>query len=252
MRYPAKYPSWGVLVKAPADKVWQILLPLRERYELWNFDYRTSNGWTAVFNMEPSDTGDDEAAELLRQHGFVPVYRFDFSKYEYLTWHWDGEQWNQDKDPLYVLGDVGIDVPGWDEPPIAPDPRWAVVSREASVIEGASVEEVCAFVPDQSLRINPGPLGAIVYDADVNTRILFWERAPARVFEFLYYPKSGKFRFQIMKGNECLGTFKPGETRTWDGTPFLANVEGETTPERIIDKFGIPRSFLEPLAETDR
>lgn len=249
MRYPARYPAWGVLVKAPADQVRQILSPLSERYDLRNFDYRTCDGWTAVFYMEPSDTSDDAAAERLQQSGFVPVYRFDFSKYEYLTSRWDGVDWSQDKDPVYVLGDVGIEVPGWDEETPPPDPRWAIVSREASVIEGASVDEAIAI--DQSLRVEPGPLGAIIYDAEVNTQILFWHQAPARVFEFLYYPKSGKFRFQIMKGNECLGTFKSGETRTWDGTPFLANVEGETTPERILEKFGIPRSFLEPLADTN-
>jgi hypothetical protein len=64
------------------------------------------------------------------------------------------------------------------------------------------------------------------------------------VLEVKFYPKSGEFWYCVMKGEECLGTFRPGETRTWDGTPFLASVDGETEPEAIIDRFGIERSFL--------
>jgi hypothetical protein len=47
-----------------------------------------------------------------------------------------------------------------------------------------------------------------------------------------------------MKGEECLGTFRPGQTRTWDGTPFLASVEGETEPALLVEKLGIPSSFV--------
>jgi hypothetical protein len=50
-----------------------------------------------------------------------------------------------------------------------------------------------------------------------------------------------------MKGEVCLGTFKPNATRTWDGTPFLADFEGETTASGVLDKLGIPRSFLDCL-----
>jgi hypothetical protein len=57
-------------------------------------------------------------------------------------------------------------------------------------------------------------------------------------------PAPGDFWFRVMKGEECLGTFRPGDTQAWDGTPFLASVEGETEPAAIVEKLGIPRSFV--------
>jgi hypothetical protein len=77
-----------------------------------------------------------------------------------------------------------------------------------------------------------------------DTRFVLWDHAPGRVLEVKFYPALGDFWFRVMKGEQCLGTFRPGETRTWDGTPFLASVEGETEPEAIVEKLGIPRSFV--------
>lgn len=233
----ANTPSWGVLVKAPVEQVREILASFGE-----GLLFRTNDGWTAAFYMEPANTSDDEVAKLLRCQGYIPVYHFDFSKYEFFTSRWDGERWSDDKDPDYVLSDVGITAPYWDEAPDAVKSEPVEV-REASVIEGASVEQARALAGDR-LRIEPGPLGAIVYDPDPDTRFSLWDLAPGRVLEVLFYPRFGKFRFRVMKGEECLGTFKPGETRAWDGTPFLDNVEGETQPEAIVEKLGIPRSFL--------
>lgn len=251
----ANTPSWGVLVQAPIEQVREILAPFKEHLEL-----RTNAGWTAGFYMDIVDTADDEAAERLRTHGYVPVYRFDFSKYQFSTSRWDGQCWNplaEDGsfvDPDDILGEVGIRPPYWDtpEPKIKIEP---LETREALVVEGASVEQVRAIIGER-WRIEPGPRGAIVYEPegayrDVrlgvafdNARFALWDHAPQRVLEIKFYPKSGNFWFAIMKGEECLGTFRPGQTRTWDGTPFLASVEGETEPVAIVEKLGIPRSFL--------
>jgi hypothetical protein len=242
-------PAWGFLVKAPVEQVREILASFGE-----DFIFRTNHGWTAAFYMEPGDGGDSEAAERLRSLGFVPIYWFDFNKYEFLTLRWDGERWTDDKDPGVVLGAVGLQAPYWDNLPDAVKPE-PVESREALVVEGASVEQARALAGDR-WRIEPGPLGAIVYGSEGgpydlrvammfnDTRFAFWDHAPGRVFEIEFYPKSGSFWFRVMKGEECLGTFRPGQTRTWDGTPFLASVEGETEPEAIVEKLGIPRSFL--------
>jgi hypothetical protein len=239
----ANTPSWGVLVKAPVKQVREILASFGE-----DLIFRENNGWTAAFYMAPVDTSDDEAAERLRSHGFVPVYRFDFSKYQFFTLRWDGAEWSLLEkdlgfvDPDVVLSAVGITAPYWDEAPgaVKSEPLEA---REVSIIEGASVEQARALVGDR-LHVELGPLGAIVYDPDPDTRFALWDRAPGRVLEVLFYPKLGGFRFRVMKGEDCLGTFRPGKTSTWDGTPFLDNVEGETTPEGIIEKLGIARSFL--------
>lgn len=244
--YRAKHPAWGVLVEAPSERVIELLEPLRLRFDLGSFVVHTVGGWTAVFNMEPGDTADDEAAELLRLDGILPVYRFDFSKYEYLTFRWDGEHWHRDRDPAYVLGERGIDIPGWEsEQPPVPHPSADAFSRSASVIEGATIDEArsLALDLDEHLRVDEGPVGAIVYDPDVQAQMRLW-LAPQRVFEILFYPQSGNFRLRIIKGAACLGTFKPGETRSWDGTPFLADFDGETQPDRIVDSLGIDRSFL--------
>ncbi len=241
-----KYPAWGVLVEAPSELVIELLEPLRLRFDLRSFVVRTADGWTAVFSMEPGDTADDEAAVLLRLHGRVPVYRFDFSKYEYLTFRWDGEAWHQDRDPAYVLGERGIDIPGWEsEPATVERPSAAVTSRSASVIEGVTIDEArsLALDLDNGLRVDQGPVGAIVYDPDIQAQMRLW-LAPQRVFEILFYPQSGNFRLRIIKAAACLGTFKPGETRSWDGTPFLADFDGETQPDRIVASLGIDRSFL--------
>ncbi len=245
--YPAKYPTWGVLVEAPLERVRDILEPLRLHFDLRNFMVRTSGAWTAVFNMEPGDTSDNEAAELLRVQGLAPVFRFDFSKYEYLTSRWDGAEWHQDRDPSYVLGAHDIEIPGWERELFpTPKPNLAAVSRNVSIVEGANIDDVRDIVFDvhEALRIDQGPFGAIVYDPDVDTQLRLWE-APKRVFEIVFYPASRNFRFRIMKGDVCLGTFKPGESRTWDGTPFLGDVENETLPERIVEKLGVDRSFLD-------
>jgi hypothetical protein len=242
----ANTPSWGVLVKAPVEQVREILASFGK-----DLAFRTNDGWTAAFFMEIEDTADAEAAERLRSRGFVPVYRFDFNRYEFWTRCWDGEHWSEDEDPDIVLNRVGLQAPYWDGP--ARESRPLEV-REALVIEGASVEQARAVAGDR-WRIEPGPMGAIVYGSDGRydirigsmfneTRFALWDHAPGRVLEVLFYPKLDSFWFRVMKGEECLGTFRPGETRTWDGTPFLASVDGETEPEVIVEKLGIPRSFL--------
>ena len=243
----ANTPSWGVLVKAPVERVREVLASFGQ-----SLLFRTNGGWTAAFYMEIEDTADDEAAERLRSLGFAPVYRFDFNKYEFLTWRWDGERWSEDEDPGIVLDQVGIQAPYWDDPRPKGEP---LETRKALVIEGASVEQARTIAGDQ-WRIEPGPMGAIVYGPDGGThdvrigimfnesRFALWDQAPGRVFELLFYPKLDEFWFCVMKGEECLGTFRPGATRTWDGTPFLASALDETEPEAIVEKLGIPRSFL--------
>jgi hypothetical protein len=226
-----------VLVKAPIEQVREILASFGE-----DLLFRTNDGWTAGFYMKPADTADDGAAERLRSRGYVPVYHFDFSRYEFFTARWDGGSWSPDEDPDYVLTEVGITAPYWDE---APGGRKSmpVEVREACIIEGVSVDEARALAGDR-WRIEPGLLGAIVYGPEPEVRFALQDRAPRRVFEVEFYPQSGSFWFRVMKGEACLGTFRPGETRTWDGTPFMNSVEGETEPEAIVDKLGIPRSFL--------
>ena len=247
----ANTPTWGVLVKVPVEKVREFLAPLGDV-----FSVLTNDGWTAAFCMEAGNDRSDEVTAPLRFQGHVPIYRFDFSKYEDLTSRWDGEQWTLlEKNfayvtPSSVLREVGIRPPFWNKAPSTVKPKPIEV-REVIVVEGASVEQARALVGDR-WRIEPGPIGAIVYGSDTHdTRIMFndsrfalWEHAPGRVLEVEFYPESGSFWYRVMKGEECLGTFMPGQTQTWDGTPFLDNVEGETQPEAIVEKLGIPRSFL--------
>lgn len=38
-------------------------------------------------------------------------------------------------------------------------------------------------IAGEGLRIEPGPLGAIVYDPEIDTQFAFWERAPRRVLD---------------------------------------------------------------------
>jgi hypothetical protein len=246
MNNDGSIPVWGVLAKASENKVRDTLALLRKEIDLGQLVYHSAGEWTAVFYMEPSSSSYNEAAEMLRVSGFLPVYHFDFNKYEYFTSIWDGREWlPEDEDPGVVLGRVGLWIPGWSRVPIEPDPSQAVVERRATVVEHATVDEVAALV--NGIAASQGPLGAVAYDLEVNAHIQLWECAPKRVFEVLYYPDSADFRLAVMKGDNCLGTFRPGETRTWDGTPFLADFEGETTAEGVLDKLGIPRSFLDPL-----
>jgi hypothetical protein len=84
----ANTPSWGVLVNAPVERVHEILSSFGRDLIL-----RENKGWTAAFYMTATDTSDDEAAERLRSLGLVPVYKFDFSKYQFSVTCWDGERW---------------------------------------------------------------------------------------------------------------------------------------------------------------
>ncbi len=242
---PEKFPAWGVLARLPEHRMREILAPLRERYEPSNLIYRSAAEWTALFNMQPSDTTDDEAAERLRRDGVVPVYRFDFSRFEYFTWRWDGSSWVHDRDPLRVLREVGIECPGWDErePELPPD--IAAVSRDAVVIEGVRAEAARRLVPELGVHVVDGDRGAIAYDVSDEARFACEDRAPGHVFEFRWYPKSREFRFRVMKGENAVATFRGGENWIVDGTPVLADVEGETEPSKIIAKFGIAPEFLE-------
>src|SRR5882724_11249837 len=152
----ANTPTWGFLVKAPVEQVRETLVSFGEE-----FIFRTNNGWTAAFYMEPGDGRDREAAERLRSLGLVPIYWFDFNKYEFLTLRWDGERWrdgecwSEDKDPDIVLTQVGIQAPYWDDPAPKGEP---LVTRKALVIEGASVEQARTIAGDR-WRIEPGPMG---------------------------------------------------------------------------------------------
>jgi len=116
---------------------------------------------------------------------------------------------------------------------------------KAMVIEGAS-DDLARQIAGSGVRVESGPRGPIIYAPDLETRSAFWERAPGSVLELEFCPESGEFWFQIIKGEACLGTFRPGETRSWDGTPFLSSVDGETDPGTIVEKLGIPRSFVAP------
>jgi len=239
-------PVWGVLVEAPVEKVREFLMPFGDV-----FDVRTNRGWTAAFCMEPGNCNYGEVTAPLQLRGHAPIYRFDYSKYDITTFRWDGKEWTllEDGNGLFVsptkfLDEVGIKDPYWGElPRTVPAQVEPLKPREALVIEGASVDQARQVAGD-SLRVERGPRGAIVYQPDLDTRFAFWERVPGCVLEVKFYPKSGEFWYCVMRGEECLGTFRPGETRTWDGTPFLANVDGETEPEAIIDRLGIERSFL--------
>jgi hypothetical protein len=242
-----RVPSWGVLVKSNPKQIKLLIRTLQKDFDFDQMAYHTEGEWTAVFYMEPSSSGDDAVAEVLRMGGIVPVYRFDFSRYGYFTWQWDGQAWTQGQDPGIVLGTVGLWIPGWPRESPAFDPAKATTARRALVVEGTTLAVAKSISGANDLRMEFGPMGAIAYGPDIGTRTLLWERAPARVFEILYYPKSGNFTLTVLKGDRCLGTFRPGETRTWDGTPFLPDFEGETTAKGVLDKLGIPRSFLDPL-----
>lgn len=245
----ANTPSWGVLVNAPVEQVHEILSSFGADLIL-----RTNNGWTSAFYMAAADTSDDEAAERLRSLGLVPLYKFDFSKYQFSVSCWDGERWTllgkprSEDDFAFVesgsvLHEVGLQAPYCDE---GPDARKsvAVEVREAIVIKGATVDLARLFAGDR-VRVEAGPLGAIVYDPDPGTRSdLLSLGEEGRAFEVTFYPRSSSFRLRVMRLDTCVGTFKPGQTRTWDGTPFLASVEGETDPEAIVEKLGISCSFL--------
>lgn len=246
--HSAQYPSWGILVKASPEHVKQTVSPLHYKFAPSEMRIRASGEWTAVFYMEPSDTGDDDAAQLLRAAGFVPVYFFDFWKQEYFMRTWNGHEWEFGGSPAAILAEVGIEIPGHDGAS-ALDPGAAIIARRASVIQGASVEETFALVPELGIDAHAGPMGTVVYGPTANLQSDLAERAPGRVFEVLYYPMSDYFEVAVVVGETCIGTYRPGETRTWDGTPFLDNIEGETEPSRILEKFGIPRSFLAPLPD---
>jgi hypothetical protein len=236
-----KFPPWAVMTKSTPAELEKALAILERE-----FAWRTDGEWTAMFCLEDDPPGDASGAKLLIEQGFAPVYLFDMSKNEWFCNFWDGEKWRPVPEPEGVFVAHRMRVPGWDDPREPPDPSWAVISREVSILENATPKNVRALCPDDNLRVEAGPRGTIVYDADVNTQIMFWRRAPARVFEARFTPKTGFFQLTIMHGDSCLGTFRPNETRTWDGTPFLADVEGETDPARIIALFGIDPAFLAP------
>lgn len=248
----AQAPTWGILVEVPLGRVREFLTPLGDVFTI-----RTNGSWTAAFCMEPGNDRYDEVVAPLRFRGHAPIYLFDFSTDEFTTSRWDGETWTLlEESARYVspgsfLHDVGIKVPYWDELPPMESKPTPVEVREAIVAEGVSVEQVRVLVGDR-WRVEPGPRGAIVYDPDNEARFALWDHAPGRILEIKFYPEHNRFKFRIIRGDECLGTFRPGETCTSDGTPFLSDVEGETDPEVIVEKLGIPRSFVDLPSATPR
>lgn len=99
--------------------------------------------------MEPGESSGDDAAELLSTAGLAPVYRFDFSKYGFFTYRWDGESWKDDRDAGVVLGEFGIELPGWN--PLPSSPRSEVV-RRATVVEGFDVDRARALVAERAFE----------------------------------------------------------------------------------------------------
>jgi len=238
-------PSWGVLVKAPLNQARELLSELAN-----GADFRTSGSWTAAFYMKPADTSDDRAAVLLYAHGYSPVYHFDFSKHQFSVSVWDvdrkGELLTDNGvfvDPDTILRGVGVRAPYWDEP--SPSVRPVEV-REATIVEGLGVEQLRALVGDGP-RVDAGPVGAIVYAPNTKTRFSLWDHAPDRVFEIMFYPETNTFRYRVMKGDECLGTFAPNQ-QTSDGTPRLLDVNGKSDPAEIVEQLGLDRSFVDSSA----
>jgi hypothetical protein len=242
MRNRTTRPAWGVLSRLTIDEVKEIFDDLPSSIKSENIEFRTNGGWTAAFYLELSDPGDDSAAELLCRRGIVPVYAFDFNRHEHLSFVWDGAEWCQDGEPRKILEGIGIAIPGSQATMPDPTPGTAAIARRATVIENLRT-----LVPLPGALVTQGRMGAIAYDVDIDIRVRIWNETAERIFEVLFYPQIGDFIVKIVKNERCLGTFCPGETRTWDGTPFLADFEGETTAEGVLDKLGIPRSFLDPL-----
>jgi hypothetical protein len=190
-----KYPTWAVLARADIAMVRRALQPLQSRFDIANFLYQEQSEWTAVFCLEPGDPSDRGAADLLCKHKLFPVYRFDFNRYEWCSELWNGSTWISSGDPASVLAQYKFSLPGW-EKTTCPDPSRALIVRDASVLEGVTEPEVRAIMEGQQAVTISGPLGAVVLDASLDTRFRLWEKAPARVFEVMYYPVSGKFRLR--------------------------------------------------------
>jgi hypothetical protein len=240
-------PAWGVLARLTLDEIAKIFHDLPKSIKNEHVEFRTNGDWTAAFYLELSDPADDSAAELLCRRGIFPVYAFDFNRHESLSFVWDGVDWRQDEEPKKILADVGIEMPG--SQGTIPDPMagTAAIARRATIIEMFARQHLRAFLPLSGASVAEGRMGAIAYDVDIDIRARIWNETAQRIFEVLFYPEIGDFVLKIIKDQKCLGTFNPGETRTWDGTPFLADFEGATTAVGVLDKLGIPRSFLDPL-----
>lgn len=251
MKHSASWPSWGVLVHAPADQVQYWLYSLHEQDYLPKLIIRTSGDWTGVFYPE-DDAPNDEVAELLRMQGFEVAF---------LTFHdyagdqvnrWNGRRWERTgEEPYELCRQHGISITGEPLEPGPPIPYRSVRVRMMSLVEGMRADDVIALQRDYELpdKVVDGPRGALVTPhewEDSPGYLYLSEIVPAPVFHVEFEPTDGRFTCIMLKGSVGQWRFDIGDTWIRTKAPKVNDVEGETTPLGIVRKLGMPDSLVEP------
>jgi hypothetical protein len=232
--------SWAVLAPLPAPE----LRELAEREWRREFPHATDpppwdtvagrREYNALVSRSPgTEGGDRHFAEILSTRTDKTVYSLWLDPERQAIFAWDGGRAaSQEGDPLPLAASLGFAV---DEPePTAKD--------SVAVVEGASVDDVRAVLPDESwINLAAGPSGVVITAADGPLGTQAWDVAEALPDATVYFVHQmpGQFTVLLLRGTEELGRFH--FPRLDDDTAQLDDVKGATTPATIRAALGIER-----------
>lgn len=242
-------PSWGVLARVSAKELREHLKPIRRQMNLDALLVRGHAEWAAGFYMEPWPTSEEEGGELLRAQGLdVALLDFDEDVAGHSVSRWNGSEWAiTGEDPIELCSAHGILVPGEKElrPPRGPH-RPAHI-RAISLVENANAEEVRTALAYREIQplVEPGVRGTLVTEPDLGTYSDISARLPYVVYHLEYDPKDGRFVCHRLQDGRTMSAFARGQTWVRPNVPLVDDIEGETTPEGIVRKLGVPSSFIQ-------
>jgi hypothetical protein len=251
MRHSESWPSWGVLVHAPIDKVWYWIYSLRRRSYFSGLIFRTNGEWTGIFYPR-DDAPNDEVAELFRTQGFDVAF---LTFHDYAGDHverWSEGRWSLTGEAPYELcRQHGISISGKPLKPGPPIPYRSVRVRSMSLVEGlrADAARLLVDAPEDPPRVEEGPRGALVTMEDLpvgrQPYLHLSDIVPAPVYHVEFDPRDGRFACLRLENGDVQWQFDTGDSWMRTGAPQVSEVEGETTPLGIVRKLGMPDSLVE-------
>ena len=243
-------PSWGVLAHESIEQIEAVIQSLEHLFDLSRFEFKTNAGWTAAFYMEPSPTSELDGAEALRGTG-VEVAQLDFDRDGFRVSRWNGHEWEwTGEDPITLCAEVGIGVPGHPPPHPRQRPFRPTRTRAVSLVESMTADQVRSALGDSDLpeTIEDAARGALVTEhplwVDGPTYAHLSSCVPNRVYHVEYDPLDGRFVCLSLRDGVVEERFEVGDTWVRRSGIRVDEIEGESTPEGIVRKLGIPDSFL--------
>jgi hypothetical protein len=260
------YPPWAVL--APGKPAWleeraRFALGLDEEEEdsgvAVNSPFKIAPGgshYHLLFSLDPTSVGVEELiAEQLSRECTEPVYSIlEGPESAFVLSYRNGVEETLEVEPQELAQSLGCPFPEDEEPPVQAAERPL---RKAALVEGVHSQEALRVLEEEAghpltpgrFRIEDTPRGLLMTGGTGGlgfAHITLSERFPlATVYGVTASPSLDIFIARVWRGEETLAEFAhPPEYRNRFERP-VAEIKGESTPERILAALGIPAEWFQ-------